>query len=173
MPNWLDSAVIAALLVAASTGPKLWLQRYSTQVDTDRLNHDITRRLHALNFHATIDRDVPATAVRAWRNDCRLIARNGDRARELSVIFKLEAAKYGPVSIGYRNDWSPDPAPARAVLERFAQDGAARIGLHFGRPAVIALAQSGACKGVREALSGLVAHAWVKTSTPAQEDGGP
>lgn len=172
MPNLLDSALVAAFLVTASTGPKLWLQRYSTQVDTDRLNRDITDRLQALDFHAATDRDVPATAVRAWRGDCRLIARNGDRARELNVIFKLEAAEYGPVSVGYRSAWSSNPARTRAVLERFAQDGAARVGFQFGRPAVIALAQSGSCKGVRKALSGLVAHAWVKKSAREPDDGG-
>jgi hypothetical protein len=164
MPNWLASAAIAASLVAGSAGPKLWLQRYSAQVDADRLNADISRRLEVLDFRTAIDRDVPATAVRAWRKDCRLIARNGDRARELGVVFRLESTEFGPVAIGYRGAWSPDPAPARAVIERFAQDGAARIGIDFARPAVVALAQSGSCHGVREALSGLAAHAFLKTS---------
>ena len=169
MPNWLDSALAAALLVAVSTGPKLWLQRHSTQVDSERLNRDIAGRLEALGFHTVVDRDVPATAVRAFRDDCRLIARNGDRARELGVIFKLEADEYGPVAIGYRNVWSSDPAPVRAVIERFAQDGAARIGFNAGRPAVIALAQSGRCSGAEQALTDLVAHASIKT--PAHDLG--
>ncbi|HTH28872.1 MAG TPA: hypothetical protein VL918_10425 [Sphingobium sp.] len=168
MPGWLASGLVAAALVIASAGPKLWLQRRSAQVDTDRLNHDIMDRLKALGFSTTIDRNTPATAVRAWRKDCRLIARNGDRARELAVIFALEATQYGPVQFGYRGAWSADPAPARAVLERFAQDGAERIGFHVERPAVIALAYAGACKGIREALSGLQAHsvARIETGTP-------
>lgn len=170
MPNWLDSTVAAALLVAVSTGPKLWLQRHSTQVDSERLNRDITRRLEALGFEAAVDRDVPATAVRAYRGDCRLIARNGDRARELGIIFKLEADEYGPVAIGYRNAWSSDAAPIRAVIERFAQDGAARVGFHVGRPAVIALTQSGPCDGAKQALSGLVAHASTKPSSNDFDD---
>ena len=164
MPKWPASALVAAALVAASAGLKLWIQRYSAQVDVNRLNGDITRRLQALNFDASIDRNVPATAVRARRKDCRIIARNGDRARELSVIFKLEAVEYGPAIIGYRNIWASQPPPARAIFERFAQDGAARLGLNFGRPAVIALAQAGRCNGVKEALSDVVAHAFLKTS---------
>jgi len=164
MPKWLVSALAAASLIAASAGLKLWLQRYSTQIDVDRLNTDIIHRLKALNFATAIDPDGPATAVRAWRKDCRLIVRNGDRARELSVIFKREAVEYGPVIMGYRDVWAPHPPPARAIVERFAQNGAARIGINFGRPAVIALALSGSCKSVKEALNGLVAHASIKRS---------
>lgn len=159
MQNWLGSTLAAVLLIAASIGPKLWLQRHSAQIDSERLNRDIMHRLKVLNFRAVVDRDVPATAVRAYRDDCRLIARNGDRARELGVIFRLEAHQYGPVSIGYRHGWSTDPAPVRAVVERFAQDGAARVGFNLGRPAVIALAQVGRCNDVRRALGKLVAHA--------------
>lgn len=166
MPNWLGSTLAAALLIAASIGPKLWLQRHSAQVDSERLNRDIMRRLELLNFRTVIDRDVPATAVRGYRGDCRLIARNGDRARELGVIFRLEAHKYGPVAIGYRHGWSPDPAPVRAVVERFAQDGAARIGFNVGRPAVIALANAGRCSDAKQALSNLVAYASISARSP-------
>jgi hypothetical protein len=59
MPKWLASALVAASLVAASAGLKLWIQRYAAQVDVDRLNGDIARRLKALNFDASIDRNVP------------------------------------------------------------------------------------------------------------------
>jgi len=86
---------------------------------------------------------------------------NGDRARELRLVFQLAAADYGPVLIGYRNEWRPYPAPARSVLERFAQDGAARLGIQLERPAVLALAQTGSCHAVRQALNGLIAHSSV------------
>ena len=165
MPNWLGKALVAAFLVMASIGPKLWLERRSAQVDADRLNEEIVRRLEAANFHAAVDPELSATAVRAWRPDCHLIVRNGDRSRELGAIFKLEAMKYGPVMIGYRDAWSAHPTMARAVLERFMQDGAARLGFDFGRPAVVALAQSGTCRGVKEVLAGLVAHASVRSAT--------
>lgn len=170
MPNWPGKALVAALLVVASVGPKLWLERRSAQVDADRLNNEIARRLEAANFSTAVDPQLSATAVRAWRPGCRLIVRNGDRVRELGAIFKLEAVEYGPVLIGYRDAWSAHPGIARAVLERFMQDGAARIGFDFGRPAVIALAQSGNCRGVREALAGLVAHASVRSVTGDMAD---
>lgn len=163
MPNCLGNVLVAMSLIAASVGPKLWIQRHSAQVDTNRLNNDVNRRLTAANFETAIDNYVPATAVRARRADCRLIVRNGDRARELSEIFKREAAEYGPVVIGYRGDWTSRPARARSILERFAQDGAARIGFDFGRPAVLALAQSGRCVGVREALRGTIAYSYLKS----------
>lgn len=167
MPNWLGSVVVAGLLVAGSTGPKLWLQRYAAHADADRLNADMRGRLEALGFATALDAATPATAVLAWRDDCRLVARNGDRARELGVVFAMEAAEYGPVAIGYRGHWSRHPAGARAVMERFAQDGARRIGFDIERPAVVALARSGRCDGVRRALSRLTVHATLKRTVAA------
>lgn len=169
MSPYLGSGLVAVALIVASVGPKLWIQRHSAQVDVDRLDGEISRRLESVGFRTWVDRKASGAAVHAWRGDCRLIARNGDRARELEGIFRLEAADYGPVAIGYRNFWSPHPASARAVAERFVQDGAARLGVDFGRPAVIALAQSGPCPGVREVLSHLAAHSATTEVAPPPE----
>jgi hypothetical protein len=167
VPNYPVSLLAAGLLVAASVGPKLWLQRTSAQVDADRLNGEIGDRLRAAGFQTSIDRSVSVAAVRAARADCHVLARNGDRARELGAVFRLESKAYGPVQIGYRGDWAPHPAGARSVVERFVQDGAARIGYDVGRPAVIAIASSGLCRGLRQALGGLTAHA---SAGAAEED---
>lgn len=169
MSLYLGKVTTAALLVAASVTPKLWIERRSTQVDVDRLDEEIGRRLKAASFRISIDRSPAVPAIRASRPDCRLILWNGDRARELSVIFKRSALDYGPVLIGYRGHWSPDPARGRAVLERFAQDGAARVGIHFGRPAVIALARSGPCRGLPKLLDGLTVHSAVSAESRSPE----
>jgi len=165
--------VLAAVLLATlSVSPKIWIQRHAAQVDTDRLNRDIVRRLTANGFRTSIDRNLSVPAVRAWRAECRLLVRNGDRARELLEIFSQEGAGYGALAIGYRGSWSMRPAGARTVLERFAQNGMARVGVDFERPAVIALSQSGGCPGVRDALGGIAVRAFLKSArraTPAEE----
>lgn len=164
MPSYPVRIIALILLIVASIGPKLWLQRRAAQVDMDRLDREMRQRLEAANFQVTIDEHLAAAAVRAERQDCRLIVRNGDRARELGAIFRLEASRYGPVMIGYRNHWSSRPAGARAVMERFAQDGAARLGVQFARPAVIAMARSGPCSGVQQLFRDLLAHSTVTRS---------
>lgn len=164
MSNGLGNVLTAALLVAVSVSPKIWLQRHSAEVDADRLNLDIAHRLTAIGFQASIDRSLSVPAVRAARAGCRVLARNGDRERELRDVFALEGSGYGALAIGYRGTWTARPAGARAVLERFAQNGMARVGFDFARPAVIALAQSGSCPGVREALSAIAARASLKRS---------
>jgi len=158
MPNYLGEIFVTACVLAASVGPKLWLQHRSAQTDTEQLNRDVTSRLAAERFEFRIARGPSGSAIEAWRPDCRLMVWNGDRSRELRLVFQLAAAGYDPVLIGYRNEWRPYPAPARAVLERFAQDGAARIGIQLERPAVLALAQAGSCHAVQQALNGLNAH---------------
>lgn len=164
MPNWLGSALLAAALTGLSVSPKIWLQRHSAQVDDARLDDDIAGRLMATGFRVTLDRDLSVPAVRAERADCRLIARNGDRGRELHDLFNLEQGDHGPVYFGYRGKWAPHPAGIRAVLERFGQNGLARVGIDETRPAVIALATTGPCVGTREALAELRAHAYRKPS---------
>lgn len=160
MPNWLGSALLATTLAMLSVSPKLWLQRHSAQVDSERLNGDIADRLTAMGFRVALDRDLSVPAVRAVRADCRLIARNGDRARELHALFNLERGDYGAVHFGYRGQWTAHPAGVRAVLERFGQNGLARVGIDLARPAVIALAATGPCAPTLEALSQLKAHAF-------------
>ncbi len=164
MSNGLGNVLMAALLVTLSVSPKIWLQRHSAEVDTDRLNLDIAHRLTAIGFRASIDRSLSVPAVRAVHADCRVLARNGDRARELREIFALESFGDGALAIGYRGKWTARPAGARAVLERFAQNGMARVGFDFDRPAVIALAQSGSCPGVQKALNNIPARASLKRS---------
>ncbi|WP_019833294.1 hypothetical protein [Sphingomonas sp. PR090111-T3T-6A] len=164
MPNWLGNALLATALVVMSVSPKIWLQRHSAQVDGERLNGDIADRLTAIGFRVTLDRDLSVPAVRAERADCRLVARNGDRGRELHDLFNLEQGGHSPVYFGYRGKWAPHPAGARAVLERFGQNGLARVGIDMARPAVIALAAAGPCAGTREALATLHAHAYRKAS---------
>jgi hypothetical protein len=162
VPNWLGNVLLASSLAALSISPKIWLQRHSAQVDSERLNADISDRLAGIGFHVALDRDLSVTAVRAVRADCRLIARNGDRARELHDIFNIERSDYGPVRFGYRGQWTAHPAGVRAVLERFGQNGLARVGIDVARPAVIALAAAGPCAGASEALSRIEAYAFRK-----------
>lgn len=147
------------LLLAATVGPKLWLEKRSVQADVERLNADVAGRLRAIGFRVSTPVVATGPAVSATRGACHLLVRNGDRARELGRVFELEAADYGPVAIGYRGVWRTRPAGARSVLERLAQDGAARVGLFFERPAVLALAHGEDCEDVRDALAGIRVHA--------------
>lgn len=170
MPNWLGSVLVAATLAALSVSPKLWLQRHSAQVDGNRLNQDIAARLAAGGFQVALDPDLSVPAIRGMRGNCRIVVRNGDRDRELQGIFDLEEPGYGPVVIGYRHRWARHPAAAGAVMERFAQDGLARVGIKVARPAVIALAATGPCAGTRAMLDGIEAHAFLKDAMPQSED---
>ena len=149
-------------LLAATIGPKLWLQQRSAQVDEKHLGLDLGRRLHATGFAIAVEHFAPGPAIFATRGACRLLIRNGDRARELGTLFRMEGAAMGPVLIGYRGHWSPRPARSRAVIERLAQDSAARIGIFFDRPAVLALAQGRHCPDVRPLLDPITVRASLK-----------
>lgn len=152
-----NPAAIMALLIA-TVAPKLWLQQRSTDVDERHLSRDIAATFRARGFAIEVEHFAPGPAIAATQGPCRLLIRNGDRARELGTLFEMEGANVGPVSIGYRGVWKPGPAAARAIVERFAQNNAARLGFFFARPAVLAVAQSSRCPDMRHLLDPISAH---------------
>ncbi|WP_157218521.1 hypothetical protein [Flavisphingomonas formosensis] len=153
-----SSALLGAALIA-TVGPKLAVEERAAQLDLGRLNADVERRLRHSGFKTTIDAIDPEPAVFAVRGSCSLLVRNGDRARELNHLFTIQAAGLGPVEIHYRGDWHRGSTPGRAIIERSLQDSVERIGLHVGRPAVLAAAWRGGCEGLGAILAGITAHA--------------
>ena len=158
----ISPAAIMALLIA-TVAPKLWLQQRSTHVDEYHLSRDIAATLRARGFSIDMESFAPGPAVAATLGPCRLLIRNGDRARELGTLFEMEGAAVGPLTIGYRGVWKPGPAAARAIVERFTQDSAARLGFFFARPAVLAVAQSPRCPELRHLLDSISAHSALAT----------
>jgi hypothetical protein len=158
----LASPLLVALLAAATLAPKLWLERRSAHIDIARLDADVATRLQASGFRTAIDLETPGTAVRAWRRDCRVFVRNGDRARELASVFRLDATAYGPVFYGHWDKWSTRLPPWPSIVERHAQEAAKRIGISFARPPVLAMARSSQCAFPGTALAGLEAYATLR-----------
>lgn len=151
--------VLALLLTLV---PKIWIESRSAQVDVGRLDADVAARLRTFGLRAAIVPWSPDPIVAARSDRCEAFVRNGDRARELTSLFRLEMAHLGPVEIGYRGIWTPRPAGSRSVLERLAQDAAMRVGLRFDRPAVLAMAHAGRCPDLKAALRGLAAHSMLR-----------
>jgi hypothetical protein len=158
----LASPLLVALLATATLAPKLWLERRSAHIDIARLDADIAARLQASGFRTAIDLETPGTAVRAWRRDCHVFVRNGDRARELASVFRLDATSYGPVFYGHWGEWSTGLPPWPSIVERHAQEAAKRIGISFARPPVLAMARSSQCAFSGTALAGLKAYATLR-----------
>lgn len=159
--------LVVALLLTLM--PKIWIESHSAQVDVGRLNADVAARLRTLGLHAAVVPWAPDPIVEARSDHCDVIVRNGDRARELASLFRLEMTRLGPVEIGYRGVWTPRPAGSRSVLERLAQDAAMRVGVRFDRPAVLAMAHSGGCPDLKGALRGLATHSMLRQPRPPIE----
>lgn len=160
--------VLALLLTLV---PKIWIESRSAQVDVGRLDADVAARLRTLGLRAVIVPWSPDPIVMAKSDHCDVLVRNGDRARELTSLFRLEMAYLGPVEIGYRGVWTAHPAASRSVLERLAQDAAMRVGLRVDRPAVLALAHSGRCPDLKMTLRGLTVHSMLRQPRPPAEAG--
>lgn len=161
LPPLAASATAIALLLAATVGPKIWLQQRSAQIDEDQLLAEVSGRLDGMGFTLRAEHSTAGPLIKAVRGPCLLSVRNGDRARELGTLYRIEGAGIGPVLIGYRGEWTPDPAPARAVIERFTQNNATRVGLPFARPAVVAVAKSAQCGRILEHLNGIMARSYL------------
>jgi hypothetical protein len=127
--------------------------------DDDQLAAAISGRLRETKFTTKISQTQDGLIVLAVRRSCRLQIRNGDQARVLRTLFQQAAVGYDPIQYGYRSHWGPSPAGARSLVERAVQDRLAALGVRIERPAVIALAEAGDCRGVARQLDGLYVFA--------------
>jgi len=143
------------VLLLATIVPKLMLGWSLAKADDAQLATTISGRLREAEFTTRITPTPDGLIVLAVRNSCRLQVRNGDQARVLRTVFQQAAVGYDPIQYGYRAHWGPSPASARSLMERAVQNRLAVLGMRVERPAVIALAEAGDCRGVKKQLDGL------------------
>jgi hypothetical protein len=147
------------VLLLVTMGPKLVLGWQLGEADDHRLAASISERLSAGGFATRMAHFDQGEVVIARRDDCRLQVRNGDQARVLRSVFGEDAAGYGPLQYGYRSRWARSPASVRSVVERAVQNRLVILDVPIERPAVIALAEAGDCRGVTNQLDGLYVFA--------------
>ena len=138
----------ATLLIALAVtlGLKAAVTDYSVGDDSARFASDLQATLRGQGFAVALDPTAHlATTIIARRGACRLQARDGTRAYELSDVF---AARYGKRErITYFLDGRVTPTPPALGSEslNIIQRTVARFGLGFSRPATIAVIDNGAC----------------------------
>lgn len=129
--------------------------------DETRLTADLVSELQNGAFRVHTSSYALSPAVTGTRGPCRLIVRNGENSAQLGDVFRLQARGFGPLMFGYRGRWVLDGSnDFRAFVdgfmsgvEGFSQRHLAQLNIRRSRPAVLALAQSGSCRGTQLLLN--------------------